>query len=220
MSEHWVVTGCQGQLGSCLAARLAGQAGATVTALDRATLDLGSPDAIDGWFDAFEADAPAGTVFINAAAYTAVDQAESEEPLAAQINGHAPGKLAERCARAGIRFVHVSTDYVFDGTASAPYPVDAPTGPVTAYGRTKLLGEQAVLAADPSALVVRTSWVFGPGKNFVLAILRQGRLRRSGEVEGPLTVVDDQRGCPTYADDLAEGLISPAVAHKVVSVGP
>ena len=111
--------------------------------------------------------------------------------------------LAAACAGAGARFVHVSTDYVFDGRGEAPYAEDYPTEPNTAYGRTKLVGEQRVMAVDPEALIARTSWVFGPGKNFVAAILRQARLRRTGEVEGPLSVVDDQQGCPTYAADLA-----------------
>ena len=203
----WVITGRNGQLGSCLEARISARSGAAPIALSRAELDLGAPGAVDAWFDANEAGLAADAVFVNAAAYTAVDRAEEEEELAARVNGEAPGRMAERCRARGVRFVHVSTDYVFDGAARAPYAVDAKPAPVTAYGRTKLLGERAVLDAMPEALVVRTSWVFGPGKNFVLAILRQAALRRRGEVSGPLTVVDDQRGCPTYADDLAEGLL-------------
>ena len=206
--QHWVINGAGGQLGQCLWARLAERERTLTTTLAREQLDLSQLEAVDDWFD----DTELGAVdfFVNAAAYTAVDRAEDEEALALQVNGVAPGRMAARCREAGIRFVHVSTDYVFDGQGTAPYPVDATTGPVTAYGRTKLAGETAVRAADPEALIVRTSWVFGPGKNFVLAILNQARLRRSGEVEGPLTVVDDQRGCPTYADDLAQGLIALA----------
>ena len=205
MGEQWVITGRAGQLGSCLEAQLGARAGASVLALSRDELDLADPGAVDAWFDSSSAGDV--DVFVNAAAYTAVDRAEQEEALAARINGDAPGRMAERCAAAHIRFVHVSTDYVFDGAATQPYAVDALTAPVTAYGRTKRLGEQTVQAAMADALIVRTSWVFGPGKNFVLAILRQAALRRRGEVAGPLTVVDDQRGAPTYAADLADGII-------------
>ena len=153
--------------------------------------------------------APGGPpeVCVNAAAYNAVDRCESDgaEP-AWQVNGLAPGLLATACEKIGARLVHVSTDYVFPGNATSPVPEGAEPAPRSAYGRSKLEGERRVQEASPEALVVRTSWVFGPGKNFVGAILRQGRLRRSGEAKGPLSVVDDQVGRPTYAADLATGI--------------
>src|SRR4029453_2802202 len=114
--------------------------------------------------------------------------------------------LAHACREAGIPLVHVSTDYVFDGQGTRPYRENDLTAPRSAYGRTKLAGEHAVLAASPSTLVVRTSWVFGGGRNFLAAILDQAAKRRSGEASGPLRVVDDQRGRPTYAVNLAAGI--------------
>jgi dTDP-4-dehydrorhamnose reductase len=150
---------------------------------------------------------------VNAAAYNQVDACEGPGVAEAErINGEAPGLLARACEAVGARLIHVSTDYVFPGVADVPIPEDAAPGPRTAYGRSKLLGEQRVQEGSPRAMIVRTSWVFGPGKNFVGAILRQGRLRRSGEVEGPLKVVDDQRGYPTYAADLAVAILELAVA--------
>ena len=110
----------------------------------------------------------------------------------------------------GIRFIHVSTDYVFPGDGVRPYREDDPTDPRTVYGASKRAGEIAVLGHDPQALVVRTSWVFGPGRNFVVAILEQAAKRRAGEAEGPLRVVDDQRGSPTSAEDLAFALLAIA----------
>ena len=115
----------------------------------------------------------------NAAAYTAVDACETDLDAATAANASGPERLARACSESGARFVHVSTDYVFDGRASAPYAEDHPTGPNTAYGRTKLDGEKRVLVANPDALIVRTSWVFGPGRNFVGAILRQAALSSS-----------------------------------------
>ena len=140
-------------------------------------------------------------VLINAAAYTAVDAAETDEEAAQVVNGLAPGWLAEEMARRG-RLVHVSTDYVFDGTASEPYPVDAPIAPRSAYGRTKAAGERAVAGVGGDATVVRTAWVYGRhGANFVRTMIR---------LEGQhdtLTVVDDQVGSPTWSADLAAGLV-------------
>jgi dTDP-4-dehydrorhamnose reductase len=201
-----VVTGSAGQLGRCLVDRIQRSANhQLVWAPERAAFDL---DDLDGLSSIFGAERGQGAdVLFNAAAYTAVDRCESEESTALRTNGLAPGKLAARCRAHGVRFVHVSTDYVFGGDHHSPYPHDAPTAPRTAYGRTKLAGEEAVMAEAPDSLIVRTSWVFGPGKNFVTAILEQARKRRSGEIEGPLSVVADQTGSPTYADHLAGGLI-------------
>ena len=202
---RWIVIGSGGQLGQCLVRQLeADPSIVSVVACGRAQLDLADAATLGARIDDWKlCDAD---VVANAAAYTAVDACESDLEAADAANAMGPERLARACARAGARFVHVSTDYVFDGAASEPYVEDHPTGPTTAYGRSKLDGEQLVLAACPDALVVRTSWVFGPGRNFVGAILRQAKLRRSGEVLGALSVVDDQVGCPTYAADLAAGI--------------
>jgi dTDP-4-dehydrorhamnose reductase len=119
--------------------------------------------------------------------------------------------LAEDCRAAGLACVHVSTDYVFSGTAQEPYPETGPVAPRTAYGRSKAEGEDRVLKTLPRALIVRTSWVFGPGRNFVGAILGQVQRRARGLDRGPLRVVSDQRGSPTYAADLAEAILDLAV---------
>ncbi len=207
---RFVVTGSGGQLGQCLVRRIAGRAGADcVAAWDHAGLDIGDARAIEAAFDALPSKPD---MLVNAAAFTAVDRCETEWDLALSVNGAGPGNLAAACARRGVRMLHVSTDYVFDGVASAPYTEDTEMAPRTAYGRSKAEGERRVLEALPDALVVRTSWVFGPGKNFVAAILRQAELRRNAEVEGPLRVVDDQVGRATYADDLALALLELADA--------
>jgi len=204
---RFVVTGCSGQLGACLVERLATDADARcVGAYDHAGLDVADPEAVRGIFDGLPGGPP--DVLVNAAAFTAVDRCESEWECALAVNGTGPGYLAEACRAVGTRLIHVSTDYVFAGEATTPYVETTEVAPVTAYGRSKAEGERRVLETLPDALVVRTSWVFGPGWNFVAAILRQANLRRSGEVSGPLQVVDDQLGCPTYAADLAEGLIA------------
>ncbi len=143
----------------------------------------------------------------NAAAFTWVDRCEAERELAWQVNAEAPGLLARECASRGIRLVHVSTDYVFDGRGRRPYVEDDPTAPQTEYGRSKLEGERQVWRALPGALVVRTSWVFGPGRNFVATILALAAKRRAEGDRAPLRVVDDQFGSPTYAADLAGWIV-------------
>ena len=139
---------------------------------------------------------------INAAAYTDVDGAESNEALAHDVNAKGAGNLAKVAAEMGIkRFVHVSTDYVFNGDKTEPYTEDDPVGPLSAYGRSKLGGEKSVLEACSDALIVRTAWLYGRGgKNFVETILRLASERER------LTVVDDQRGSPTWAAHLADGI--------------
>jgi len=142
-------------------------------------------------------------VVVNAAAYTAVDAAESDEAAALALNGAGPGALAAICAARGVPFVHISTDYVFDGTLDRPYREDDATAPQSAYGRTKLAGETAVLSAGGKALVLRTAWVYSPfGKNFVKTMLRVGAERDE------LKVVSDQRGNPTSALDIADGILA------------
>lgn len=211
MGNRYVVTGAGGQLGRCLVRSLSpaptgrGDADVLVRALNHKELDIGSADAVGRIFDGLDGGPP--DVLVNAAAYNSVDACEGDGwETAEKVNSIGPGLLSEACARAGARFVHVSTDYVLRGDSPSPLPEDSTPAPMSAYGRSKLEGERRVQAASPDAFVVRTSWVFGPGKNFVGAILRQARLRRSGEVEGPMSVVADQWGCPTYAADLADGI--------------
>lgn len=144
---------------------------------------------------------------INAAAYTAVDRAEAEVEVARLVNAEAPGAMARACAQLGIPFVHVSTDYVFDGSGEAPRAEDAPTGPLGVYGRTKLEGERAIAAAGGQWAVMRTSWVFSAhGANFVKT------MRRLGAERDRLTIVSDQVGGPTPAGDIAAALLAMAQA--------
>lgn len=198
----WLVTGARGQLGHDLQLVLAGRTGDRVTALGRDGLDLtdeaGTRARVREWLAGVGDDR---AVLVNAAAYTAVDAAEDDETTAYLVNGHAPGWLAEELAGRG-RLVHVSTDYVFDGTATTPYPVDAPVAPRSAYGRTKAAGERAVAAAGGDATTVRTAWVYGRhGANFVRTMIRLEKERDT------LSVVDDQVGSPTWSADLAAGLV-------------
>ena len=146
-------------------------------------------------------------VVINAAAWTAVDQAESEEAAAAVVNGEAPAAMARACAALGVPFLHVSTDYVFDGAGVAPFLPDHPTAPLGAYGRSKLAGERGVLAAGGNTLILRTSWVVSAhGSNFVKTMLKLGATRDS------LNVVADQIGGPTPAAAIARALVVAARA--------
>ena len=137
---------------------------------------------------------------------THVDRCEREPAAAWRANADGPERLAQACEERGFRLVHVSTDYVFAGAADRPYREDDPPAPASEYGRSKLEGERRVLSRCASALVVRTSWVFGRGRNFVAAILAQAQERRRQGDLTPLKVVDDQRGRPTYAVDLAAGI--------------
>jgi dTDP-4-dehydrorhamnose reductase len=197
-----LVTGTSGQLAqSLLAAGLA--AGVDVVALRRPQLDLTIP----GTLRTAVADVRPDVV-VNAAAYTAVDKAESEEALARKVNATGAGELAAVCARAGASLIHISTDYVFDGTGARPYLEGDATAPINAYGRSKLAGEAAVTAAGPRHLILRTSWIYSPfGTNFVRTMLRLGAERQK------LGVVDDQLGCPTYAPHLADAIL--AIAAQV-----
>ncbi|MFC5956357.1 dTDP-4-dehydrorhamnose reductase [Streptomyces pratens] len=189
----WLVTGAGGMLGQDVLARLAA-AGAQATPLDRTALDLTDADAVQRTLQRHR---PA--VVVNCAAWTAVDDAETREAEALAINGDGPARLADACARTGAVLLHVSTDYVFAGDASTPYAEDAPTAPRSAYGRTKLAGEQAVLKTLPdSGYVVRTAWLYGTGgPNFVRTMIGLEGRRET------LDVVDDQRGQPTWSADLA-----------------
>lgn len=153
------------------------------------TLDLASTEMLEPLVDKVAPD-----VVVNAAAYTAVDRAESEPELAMRINGEAPARLAASCAHRGIRLVHYSTDYVFDGSATTPYREDTPTSPLGVYGVSKLAGEWAIMASGVSHLILRTAWVYGlHGHNFFRTMLHQGAKHDT------LRVVADQIGCPTPA---------------------
>ncbi|PZX42013.1 dTDP-4-dehydrorhamnose reductase [Roseinatronobacter thiooxidans] len=168
--------------------------------LGRAQADLSDPDACAA---AIRAHAP--RVVINAAAYTAVDRAEEEDALATTINGDAPAAMARACAALGIPLVHISTDYVFDGSGEVPFAPDHPTEPLGAYGRSKLKGEQGVRAAGGTYAILRTSWVFSAhGNNFVKTMLRLGAERDS------LTVVADQIGGPTPARAIGQACLTIA----------
>lgn len=186
-----LIVGSGGQLGRALLA--AAPPGTQVIGHDRAALDITDAAAVQAAVAAAQPD-----ILFNAAAYTAVDKAESDEDAALAINATAVGVLAHVAKRLGAHFVHVSTDFVFDGTRGVPYSPDAPTAPLGAYGRTKLAGEQA---AGSDALIVRTAWVYAPtGGNFVRTMLRL--MAERPEVR----VVADQIGTPTYAPGLAAAL--------------
>jgi dTDP-4-dehydrorhamnose reductase len=201
-----LVPGGHGQLGHDLAA-LVGDA-VDVRAPGSAELDLTRPGAVIEAVSGLAASALAAgrtPVVINAAAYTAVDAAETDEERAFAVNSDGPRVLAAACASRRVPLVHVSTDYVFPGDADRPYEPDDPLGPRSAYGRTKAAGEDAVLGSGALAWVVRTAWVYGTrGGNFVKTMARLERERSS------LSVVDDQRGSPTWSADLAGALLQLA----------
>jgi dTDP-4-dehydrorhamnose reductase len=187
-----LLTGCNGQVGWELNRTL--MAASEVIAFDRTALDLSDYDRVGSKIREARPD-----VVVNAAAYTAVDAAESDEHAAAAINSVAPAVIADTAKAIGALFVHYSTDYVFDGSSQAPYKEEDATAPLNAYGRTKLAGEQAIMASGCRYLILRTSWVYADrGRNFLLAILR----RAAGGAF--LKVVDDQRGAPTSAAAIAD----------------
>lgn len=187
------VLGANGQLGRALAAALP-----DAVALTRDGLDVGDAGAVaDHDFSGLE-------VVFNAAAHTAVDRAETEPAAAWRVNALGPAHLAAAAARHGFTLVHVSTEYVFDGTAPGPMPEDTPLAPLGVYGASKAAGELAVRAGAPDHLIVRTSWVIGDGGNFVATM---ARLAREGVSPA---VVDDQVGRPTFAPDLAAALVALA----------
>lgn len=189
-----LITGADGQLGTAFRRLLP-----TAVAAGRNDMDLA---AVDRLRDTVEAMHPAA--IINCAAFTDVDRAEAEEDLATIVNGNAVGELAAVAADLSIPFVTFSTDYVFAGDIERPYVESDPTEPINAYGRSKVVGERMALTNNPSALVVRTSWVVsGTHDNFVSTMLR---LASSDRPE--IRVVDDQHGCPTIADDLAAQILS------------
>jgi dTDP-4-dehydrorhamnose reductase len=196
-----VIAGAGGQAGTCLAAEAVGQ-GRDVLALTSSQWDITDPQAADQIVQT-------GDVVINCAAYTNVDGAEDDEARAYAVNAAAPEHIARTCARVGARLIHISTDYVFSGSVSRPYEPSDETGPLSVYGQSKLAGEQAVLAASPDAVVVRTAWVYtgGSGKDFVAT------MRRLATGDRIVEVVDDQTGSPTYVADLVAALLQVADGH-------
>jgi dTDP-4-dehydrorhamnose reductase len=204
MTARWIVMGCRGQLGRASLALLEAR-GVSAAGADLPELDVADAGAVK---DFLAARSPAPEVVLNAAAFTHVDRCEREPAAAERGNAVAPGVLAEVCRAVGAKLVHISTDYVFAGDAREPYREEDPTDPRCVYGRTKLEGERRVLAASADFAVLRTSWLFGAGRNFIAAILDQAARRRCVDASGPLRVVDDQIGRPTYAADLAEAVTS------------
>src|SRR5579875_3776989 len=188
-----LIVGNAGQLGRELERSFAGFG--SVIGVNRGTVDLADAASLRA---AVRSAAP--DVILNAAAYTAVDRAESEPELAHAVNAAAPAVLAEEARAAQALLVHYSTDYVFDGAKREPWSEDDPPNPLSVYGASKLAGEQAIAAAGGKYLIFRTSWVYGPhGKNFLLTMLRLGRERDK------LSIVDDQFGAPTTSRELADG---------------
>ena len=192
-----LVTGGTGQVASAL---VVGAGGRAILRVGRPEVDFDAPDGI---LPLLRRLAPA--LIVNAAAYTAVDRAESEAAAAYRANRDGPALLAAHAAEAGIPLIHISTDYVFDGLKGAPYVETDPTSPTGIYGASKLAGEQAVAASGARAIVLRTSWVYAEtGRNFVLTMLNAARKTSQ------LRVVADQRGCPTAAADLAATILAIA----------
>ena len=190
-----LVTGAAGQVGYEIARCLAGRA--QVAAHDRSSLDLANRDAIVARVREFRPE-----VIVNAAAYTNVDRAEAEVEAARAVNGIAPGVLAQEAKRLGALLVHFSTDYVYDGTKGTPYVETDPTHPLSAYGRTKLEGERAIVESGCDHLILRTSWVYAArGRNFMLTMLHLAA------TQPEIRVVDDQRGAPTCSRHLAKAVM-------------
>ena len=203
MENRVLVIGAQGQVGSALM-RAAWPAGFELVGVARPEVDLAAPDSLT------EAVARHRPRFIlNAAAYTAVDKAESDRAAAFAANAEAPGVLARLARDCGATLVHLSTDYVFDGSKPAPYVETDPTGPLGVYGESKLAGEQAVAAAGGDWVILRTAWVYDSGpRNFVATMLRLGTQREQ------LSVVNDQQGCPTSAAEIADAMVAVVASRR------
>ncbi|ENC6730784.1 dTDP-4-dehydrorhamnose reductase [Vibrio navarrensis] len=195
-----LITGCYGQVGSCLTEQLANNENTAVLALDREHLDITNQDAVNAVVVEFQP-----TIIINAAAHTAVDKAEEEVELSYAINRDGPKYLAEAAQKLGAAILHISTDYVFEGNKVGEYAETDATNPQGVYGKSKLAGEIAVAQACEKHIILRTAWVFGEnGNNFVKTMLRLSSTRND------LSIVGDQFGGPTYAGDIANTLIKVA----------
>lgn len=198
---HLLQFGQSGQLGGELAAALAGRDDFISTILGRGEADFTRPEGLEKAIrDATHLD-----VVVNAVAYTAVDRAETEQELARRVNAEAVGHLARACRARAVPLIHVSTDYVYDGTKSGPYLESDAVNPQNFYGRSKLEGEDLIRKHQPAHVILRTSWVYSArGQNFMKTMLRLGAEREE------VRVVDDQRGAPTSARDLADAILSVA----------
>ncbi|WP_412496588.1 dTDP-4-dehydrorhamnose reductase [Vibrio cyclitrophicus] len=195
-----LITGCYGQVGSCLTQQLANNGNITVRGLDREHLDITNQKAVSAAVAEFKP-----TIIINAAAHTAVDKAEEEVDLSYAINRDGPKYLAQAAQSVGAAILHISTDYVFEGNKVGEYVETDATNPQGVYGESKLAGEIAVAEACEKHIILRTAWVFGEsGNNFVKTMLRLGENRDA------LSIVGDQFGGPTYAGDIANTLIQIA----------
>lgn len=193
-----LVTGCYGQLGTELQKVAVDNCAHQWFFTDIDTLDICDLNAVERYFAANGIE-----VCINCAAYTAVDKAEDEPELAAKVNVEAPKNLAECCQRHNALLIHVSTDYVFDGHGTLPYRESDATGPTSVYGQTKLDGEQAIIQTGCRYCIVRTAWLYSStGKNFVKTMFMLG------DTKDEINVVNDQKGCPTWASDLAHAIYS------------
>ena len=205
-NNHIVVTGANGQVGQSIKLLSDLYPDVKFSFLTRDDLSISDREALNSFFQNQKP-----TVLINCAAYTAVDKAETEQELALSVNATAVETLAGICKEFNTKFVHISTDYVFDGNASIPYKESDSTNPVNYYGFTKLQGENLAIAANPETIIVRTSWVYAPhGKNFVKTMLKLMQDRTE------LNVVGDQFGSPTYAPDLAEALLKIALSDHII----
>lgn len=199
-----LVTGQNGQLGNELKVLSKNYSQYDYVFTDVGELDITDAAKVAEFFLRYKP-----VICINAAAYTAVDKAETDRELALKINAHAVGNLADNCNKINTRFIHISTDYVFDGTATTPYSENDPVDPVNFYGESKLKGEQIAFEKHSSTVIIRTSWVYSFfGNNFVKTMLRLMKERRS------LSVVNDQLGSPTYAADLASAIMNIASHNK------
>ena len=197
-----LVTGANGQLGRSIQALATQYHTINFQFMGREHLPINDFALVDKVVETLKPQA-----IINAAAYTAVDRAETETEASNLMNGYAVGNLAAAAKRVGAKFLHVSTDYVFDGNGTMPYKEEDPTNPVNAYGRSKLLGEQLALQENADSMVVRTSWVYSRyGANFVKTMIRLMLTKPQ------IGVVSDQLGCPTHATDLAAALVNMAMA--------
>lgn len=196
-SEIVLITGCNGQLGNELRLLAQSYAGLNFIFTDYDELDITCSEAVETFFAAHQPH-----FVVNCAAYTAVDKAEGDEANAMRLNGLAPGILAQMCKKHTAKLVHISTDYVFDGKNHTPYLETDPTCPISAYGRTKLQGELAVMESGV-AMVIRTAWLYSSfGGNFVKTMLRLA------STKSEIGVVADQVGTPTYARDLAAAIMA------------
>jgi dTDP-4-dehydrorhamnose reductase len=193
-----LITGRDGQVGRSMLEKAAGWPDLDLVAVGRADADFSQPGSIGGLIGAIRP-----KVVINAAAYTAVDQAEDEPELAHRVNADAAGEAAAAARKVGAAIIQLSTDYVFDGEGQGAYAEDALPNPMNAYGRSKLAGEQQVRGANPDHLILRTAWVYSPfGRNFVISIMAAAKTRAA------LNVVDDQVGNPTSALELANAILT------------